>query len=69
MKGVCKEMNTQDLDSIMQLSDESIAIKLNQIERKKCRFGTNVEELEQEKELLINELKRREYMFVNVDVN
>lgn len=61
-----KGLNRKD---IMELSDEYIEIRLNQIEHRKCRFSENVDEIEQEREVLINELKRRGYTFNYIDVN
>ncbi|MCI6272228.1 MAG: hypothetical protein MR601_04690 [Erysipelotrichaceae bacterium] len=45
-------------------TDDAIAARLSEIEKKKCRFGANAEELENEKKKLINALKDRGYEIV-----
>lgn len=39
------------------LSDDAVVARLNEIDKKKCRFGANIEELESEQKELINTLK------------
>lgn len=50
---------------VTQLSVEDIEIRLNQIDRKKCRFGADVDELDKETETLLNECKNRGYKIEN----
>lgn len=50
-------------------SNDAIVARLNEIDKKKCRFGANVEELENEQKELINTLKNRGYEIEIVDIN
>lgn len=50
-------------------ADDAIVARLNEIDNKKCRFGANVEELENEQKELINTLKNRGYEIEIVDIN
>lgn len=49
---------------IEKWTDDIIVARLSEIEKKKCRFGANVEELESEQKKLINALKDRGYEIV-----
>lgn len=49
--------------------DDTIVARLNEIDKKKCRFGANVEELENEQKELINTLKNRGCEIEIVDIN
>lgn len=50
-------------------SNDAIIARLNEIDKKKCRFGANVEELENEQKELLNTLKNRGYEIEIVDIN
>lgn len=50
-------------------ADDTIVARLNEIDKKKCRFGANVEELENEQKELISTLKNRGYEIEIVDIN
>ncbi len=54
---------------VTQLSDEDIEMRLNQIDKRRCRFGANVVELEEENQILLNELINRGYKIKNIDIN
>ena len=50
-------------------ADGAIIARLNEIDKKKCKFGANVEELENEQKELLNTLKNRGYEIEIVDIN
>lgn len=63
-KGHLKNMKIEET-----LSDDDVVARLNEIDKKKCRFGANIEELENEQKELINILKNRGYEINVVNIN